>query len=130
MASRFVSQEYISDAIGSTATVVIFPTIDISNYERFSLQLENYYTAVSAVHFEVQVTNKPSGTAANEPPHWISANTTVMPFPSALAPTAVFGQTSSVFANSFNYMRVLARTDITGIRGGFHLIISGFTRLA
>jgi hypothetical protein len=116
-----------------TAITVITPSIDVSNYDRFSIQIENNLTAThgALVHLAMQVSNHPADSAADSAPNWVSANSTTFPLASALGATA--GLMTIPYNNAYRFIRLEAARSGTGAAGSVSagsliVTVAGFQR--
>ncbi len=113
-------------AVTATATVNLTNSIDVSNYDKFCIQIENSSTANGLVHIQLQGSLKPSDSAADTAPTWVNLNSTTYPLASALGQTSVIA--SIPYDNVYNYIRVQGRASATASAGIFTVRIGGFQR--
>lgn len=110
----FIVRTFINNAWSGTAVQPITPSIDVSEFDRFSIQIENQNTATGAnlIHLGIQASNNPGDTAANLSPQWFTPNTTTLPIASALGATA--GLLTIPYNNAYNFIRIEAARSATG----------------
>src|SRR5687767_14473032 len=119
-------ERHVSLAVTATATVNLTNSIDVSNYDKFCIQIENSSTANGLVHIQLQGSLFPSNSAADIPPTWVNLSTASYPLASALVQTAVIA--SIPYDNAYKYIRIQGRTSATAVAGIFTVRIGGFQR--
>ena len=108
-------------------TVLVGP-IAIGNYDRFSIQYQNDASATAFVDMVVEVAHGkelPASSASDVADNFTPLSTAILEVPSALGVTA--DAISSPVNNTYGWLRVLGRTDVSGSGGDFHIKIGGIT---
>lgn len=134
MSTRFTSTCYPSTVahVTSTAGITIGP-IDVRSLDRFSLMYQNANTAIGTIHVSVQGAYDSSaafenaGTSGTGCPNFVAINSSLLPYPSAIGPSASV-LTSSVYINTLAYIRVIVSTCAVAPIGSFRVFVGGFQR--
>lgn len=127
----FKVERYSNIAWSGTAATIITPSIDVSNFDKFSIQIENNNTATAdtLIHIAVQGSNNPADSAANSAPNWVALNTTTYPIASALGATAAL--LTIPYNNAYKFIRFEVTRSATGAglsAGTIIFSIAGFQR--
>lgn len=122
------SKKYISNAPTNSSTVsVITKPIDVSGWDKFSMQILNQNTAIACLDLQVQGTlHETYISATNSANQWVEVPTSILAVNQTLGATAVTMTTA--VNNAYRYLRVLASTDSTATAGSFQVIVGGHWR--
>jgi len=121
MANNYKSFAFYSGAITTASADVLIGTIDIGNYDKFSLFYANL-SATSVLVLTVQVATDPDTTSGN----WVTLSTATLEQPDALGTASTV--VTSVVDNSWKYLRVLGNATATAVVNSLRVNVSGFER--
>lgn len=104
--SGYLSEYHQSTNMSDVSGTVVIGPINIQHYDKFSLYFKNFATAVAVVQVDLALDKVGSASTLD----FVSANTAVIPTPSALAASGVTGVMTSAINNTYKWLRVTAHT--------------------
>lgn len=115
-----------ANANATAANVIMTDTIDISNFDKFSLCYKNSSTAAAFIDLQVQVATNPAASASDTADNWVQVPTATLPQPSALGALATV--LTGPIENTYNRMRITGRLSVSASIQVLEVQISGFER--
>lgn len=111
----------------NTATTgIVIPTVDISNFDRFSILFQNSGTTIIVRNVIVQAAYDPTPSQSDVADNFVQIPTATLPQPCAIG--ALSQVLIAPVTNAYKYLRVLASTDASTTAPLLTVTIGGFLR--
>jgi len=116
----YMKEVLVSTVLNTASGTVVIGPVDISEYDKFSLLYKNL-GSTALLDMNVDLAIAPMGTANSL--IFVSANTAVIPVPSALGDSGSF--LTSAVNNAWNWLRIRAHTSATAATNGTIIVAIG-----
>lgn len=102
--------------------------VDISNFDKFAVNVQCKGAAAGVIHVQLDVSTDPTSGAT--PSNWIAINTAAYPYPSTIATAAIGAMGSQAyFDNMYRWLKVTLTTCATAAIGQVVAKLTGQTNV-